>query len=118
MLENREIPVLLVDSECAVCDRLVRFLRKRLGEEKILFRSLFSEEGKKYLGKYGFPEDYDRSVVYINRDRAYVESEAVLRITRKMRGLYPLLSVFLVFPRWIRDPFYRLIARHRHRISV
>ena len=116
MLENREIPVLLVDSECAVCSWLVRFLRKRLGKEKILFRSLFSEEGKKYLRKYGFPDDYDRSVVYIYRDTAYVESDAVLRITRKMRGLYPLLSGFLVLPKWIRDPFYRLIARHRHRI--
>ena len=118
MIEKKDFPVLLVDSQCAVCNRSVRFIRKHQGKGRILFRSLQSDEGKKYLKRYGFPEDYDRSLVYIHHHKAYVRSDAVLRITRKMSGLFPLLSAFLLIPRKIRDPLYDLVARHRHHIPV
>ena len=78
MTAKEHIPVLLVDGKCAVCTGLVKFIRKHLGKHKILFRSLYDEEGKKYLKKYGFPENYDESVVYIYKGKAYIKSEAVL----------------------------------------
>ncbi len=116
MTVKEHIPVLLVDSKCAVCTGLVKFIRKHLGKEKILFRSLYDEEGKKYLRKYGFPENYDESVVYIYQGKAYIKSEAVLRVSRKMSGLYPVFSVFLMIPSKVRDYFYGLVAKHRHRL--
>ena len=91
---------------------------KRLVKQQIVFRSLYSDDGKKYLEKYGFPPDYDRSLVYIYRDKAYTESEAVLRVTKQLRRPWPLLSGFLILPRRMRDPVYRLAARHRHHIPL
>lgn len=119
MAEKRDYPVLLVDSECAVCNRSVQFIRQHLGKnEKVLFRSLFKDEGKKYLTRYGFPEDYDKSIVLIEKGKAYTRSDAVLKVTKKMKGLFPLLSVFLFLPRGFRDYFYILFAKHRHRIPM
>ena len=118
MVRNKEYPVLLVDSECAVCTRSVRFIRRHLkGNKKILFRSLFSPEGKKYLDQYNLPPEYDESLVLIEKGHAYLKSDAVLRITLKMRLPFPLLSVFMIVPRFVRDYFYLLLARHRHRIG-
>ena len=119
MSEKKDYPVLLIDSDCAVCNRSVQFIREHLRKnEKILFRSLFKEEGKKYLSAYGFPSNYDKSVILIENGKAYQRSDAVLRTTKKMRGLYPLLSVFLILPRGFRDYFYTLIAKHRHRFPL
>lgn len=116
MKGKKDYPVLLVDSDCAICNRAVRFIRKyQRKNETILFRSLFSDKGKEYLKKYGLPEDYDESLVLIENEKVYLKSDAVLRITGKMRGLFPLLSVLTIFPESLRDYFYMLLARHRHR---
>ncbi len=114
-----DYPVLLVDSECAVCNRSVRFIRKNLGkDETILFRSLFSDEGKDYLKKYNLPDDYAESLVLIEKGRTYLKSDAVLMITKKMKGLFPLLSVIMIIPQKFRDYFYMLFAKHWHRFSL
>jgi predicted DCC family thiol-disulfide oxidoreductase YuxK len=114
-MARKDYPVLLVDSECAVCNRSVRFIREHLRKkEKLLFRSLFTDEGKKYLRKYNLPEDYNDSLVLIENGRAYLKSDGVLRIARKLGGLYPLLYGFIIIPAGIRDFFYSLFARHRH----
>lgn len=119
MAEKIDYPVLLVDSNCAVCNRSVQLIRQHLRKnEKILFRSLFKKEGKKYLSAYGFPVNYDKSIILIEHGKAYTRSDAVLRVTKKMRGIFPLLSVFLILPRGFRDYFYTLFAKHRHRFPV
>jgi predicted DCC family thiol-disulfide oxidoreductase YuxK len=116
---KKEVPVLLVDSECAICNRSVRFIREHQKKnEKILFRSLFSEEGKKYLDRYGLPDNYRESLVYIEKGRAYLKSDAVLHVTRKMKGVFPAFFIFTIFPRKVRDFFYDLVAKHRHRIRI
>ncbi len=115
----KNIPVLLADSECAVCNRSVRFIRKHLGKnEKVLFRSLFSDEGKKYLREYNLPDDYNESLVFIENGRAYLKSDAVFRISRRMSGLFPLLSCFSILPKKFRDYLYTLFAKHRHHLPV
>ncbi len=116
---KKDYPVLLVDSECAVCNRSVRFIRRHMKKnEKILFRSLFSDEGKKYLKKHDLPGDYNESLVFIEDNRAYLKSEAVFRITKRMSGLFPMCYGFIILPRKPSDYFYTLLAKHRHHLPV
>jgi len=117
MVDTDQIPVVLADGECAICTRSVKFIRKHLGEQKMVFRSLYTDAGKEYLEKYNLPRDYDESLVYIYKEKVYLKSDAVLRISRKMHRLYPILSVFLVVPRFLRDPVYMFVAKHRHRFG-
>ena len=116
---RKEVPVLLADSECAVCNRSVRFIRQHLKKnEKILFRSLFTDEGKKYLRKHNLPDDYKESLVLIENGTAYLKSDAVLRVSRRMSGLFPLIYGLRIVPQIIRDYFYTLFAKHRHHIPL
>lgn len=117
MIKDESIPVVLVDNECAVCTRSVKFIRRHLGNEQMVFRSLWSDEGKAYLEHYNLPTDYDQSLVYIYKNKAHLKSGAVLRITRKLEGLFPALYVFLIVPAPLRDWVYMLVSRHRHIIS-
>lgn len=116
MIRDENIPVVLVDNECAVCTRSVKFIRRHLGEVKMVFRSLWSDDGKSYLEHYDLPHDYDKSLVYIYKNKAYLKSTAALRITRKMKGLFPVLSVFLIIPAPLRDWVYMQVSKHRHLI--
>ena len=71
------------------------------------FASLQSEAGKRLRAQYGVRVD---SVVLIEEGRAYVESEAALRI---LSGLgWP-----VGWLRWVpgRDAIYRWVARNRYR---
>jgi predicted DCC family thiol-disulfide oxidoreductase YuxK len=82
----------------------------------MVFRSLWSDEGKAYLEHYDLPAGYNESLVYICKNKAYLKSTATLRITRKMKGLFPALSIFLIIPAPLRDWVYIQIANHRHLI--
>ncbi len=116
-MDDNQTPVLLVDSECAVCNLSVNFIRKNLKKDQdINFYSLYSDDAEKYLKKYNLPSGYKDSLVYIENDRAFLRSDAALRIARRLKGLYPALGVFRIIPKPIRDYFYKLIAKHRHRI--
>ncbi len=114
--ENKEVPVILVDGECAICNRSVQFIRKHSDPRAFMYRSLQAEESKRYLNRAGLPDDYLESVVLVEKDKAYTKSDAVLRIAGKMKRLYPVFYVFLIIPRPIRDFFYDLVGRYRHRL--
>ncbi len=112
-----DIPVVLVDSECAICNRSVKFIRKNSSSRAFLFRSLYTEEGKEFLIKYGFPENYNKSLILIEHNKAYTRTTAALRIAKKMNGAFPALYALIIIPRPVRDLFYNLLARHRYQLN-
>lgn len=57
------------------------------------------------------------TVVYMEDNKTYKQSTAVLRIMFHLGGVWSILSVLLaVIPTPIRDFFYRIIARSRYSI--
>ncbi len=59
-----------------------------------------------------FSED---TVLFWMEGKLYSRSTAALRIAMKLRFPWPLLGVFLLVPRFIRDPVYNFVARNRVR---
>jgi len=51
----------------------------------------------------------------ICQDKVLLRSDAVLAIARGLRFPWPLLNVFRIVPRPIRDGAYRIFARNRYR---
>ncbi|QGJ70490.1 Thiol-disulfide oxidoreductase DCC [Planctomycetales bacterium 10988] len=112
---STEGPILLFDGVCNLCHASVHFILDRDPGKKFHFASLQSEVGKQLLEKHGLPtEDWD-SVVLIEGDRASQRSTAALRAAKLLKWPWPLLAVFLIIPRMIRDPVYQWIARNRYR---
>ena len=109
-------PKLLIDDNCALCNRTVLFIVQNGGKNEFSFLSLYSDEGKVVLTEYGFPANYTESVVLINDGKAYIKSDAVLRVFKKLNGIYPWLYWFIIVPKIIRDGIYNIISKHRHRI--
>lgn len=112
-LENKG--VILFDGYCTLCSWSVQFIIKRDKQDYFRFASLQSEIGKSLIHQFGIPEDFDQSVVLIKDNSIYFKSEAVLRITKRLRHLWPFLYVFIIIPKLIRDGIYSFIAKNRFR---
>lgn len=54
-------------------------------------------------------------VVFIENDQAYYKSSAAFRIARYFGGFWKVLNVFSVFPLFITDFGYDIIAKNRYR---
>lgn len=107
--------VVLFDGVCHFCDRSVQFIADRDPHGVFKFASLQSDAAALLRTQYAIPDDLD-SICLIHAGRLYTHSSAVLRIARHLGSLWPLLTIFLLLPRVIRDAVYCFVARHRYRL--
>jgi predicted DCC family thiol-disulfide oxidoreductase YuxK len=108
-------PIVLFDGVCNLCSTSVQFILQRDPAGKFRFASLQSDFAQRLLTERGLDPKALDSVVVIDGDHLYRESDAALRIARDMKGAWKALAVFRAIPRPIRDWAYRLIARNRYR---
>lgn len=113
MQEHQQI--ILFDGHCNLCSRSVRFIKKRDKENIFTPLPLNSKEASKIEGIEKVDLQDPDSVIYARNGRFYYRSEAAIRIMAEIGGAYKLLRIFLLIPPRIRDFFYDLIARNRHR---
>ncbi|MFG0306181.1 MAG: thiol-disulfide oxidoreductase DCC family protein [Phycisphaerales bacterium JB040] len=109
-------PVVLYDGHCAFCDAGVQWLLRRDREGVLRFASLQSEAGGALLDRLSIPNDMS-TMVLVEDGEAHLRSRAGLRTLRHLGWPWRALSWARVLPRWLTDPVYRLIARHRYRLS-
>lgn len=107
-------PVILFDGFCNLCNGTVDFLIKKDRKKLFIYVPLQSETGKFFIQKFQIPVNTD-SVILINENKVYFESDSVIAIAGLLS--YPWkLGIFGKFiPKKIRDGFYRLIAKNRYR---
>ena len=105
-------PVILFDGVCNLCTGSVRFVIARDSRKRFRFASLQSPIAERLLGRR---TDLD-SVLLLQDGQVYRKSTAALKIMRQLDGLWPLLSVFLIVPRPLRDWVYDWIGNRRYRM--
>ncbi|MBI1288154.1 MAG: DUF393 domain-containing protein [Flavobacteriales bacterium] len=108
-------PILLFDGVCNLCSGSVQFMLKRNSKANIRFASLQSEFAKEALRNSDLPSNYLDSLVLLENGRTHVKSDAALRLSKHMDGIWKIGSVFLIVPRFIRNAIYDLIAKYRYR---
>lgn len=109
-------PILLFDGVCNFCNDTVNFVLDHDRAGRFRFAALQSEVGQRLLAEHGLRELPALSTsVLIHGGRAYTDSDAVLRGAVLLGGAFRLLAIFLLVPRFLRDPPYRLFCRYRYR---
>jgi len=107
--------VVLFDGVCALCAWSVRFVRPRDPHHYFRFVALQSPLGQQLVRAYGLDAPGPDSVVLIEQGRAWLRSDATLRIARRLHGLWRAAGVLLVVPQPLRDAVYDFIAARRYR---
>jgi predicted DCC family thiol-disulfide oxidoreductase YuxK len=108
-------PVVLFDGVCNLCNGWVRFVLRRDPRRRFRFASLQSTFGAEVLQRHGLPDDYLGSILLLADGVLFAKSDAVLRIAGQLRWPWPVLSVFVIVPRVLRDIVYDWVARNRYR---
>jgi len=108
-------PVVLFDGVCNFCNGVVRWVFDRDPSGNFRFAPLQSDFANRRLAELGRNVSLD-TIVLIEGDRVYERSDAVLRVARRLRPPWPLVSALLAIPRPVRDLVYGLVAKVRYRI--
>ncbi len=111
--------VVLFDGGCGFCSRIVQFAKPRMrSSTDPVFVSLHSEEGKTMQENLPLKFRQIDSLIFVNEQKVFTFSSAVLRCVMKMKWYYAAWFPFLwVIPIPIRNLVYRLIAKSRHSLS-
>lgn len=114
---NADIPVLperilFFDGLCHFCNASVQFTQKRDAGKRIFFTPLQGETAALLLPHLD-PEK-PQSVVYHRKGKTYYKTSAALRIAQDLDGLWPIFSVLLLVPSFLRNSIYDVIARNRY----
>jgi predicted DCC family thiol-disulfide oxidoreductase YuxK len=118
MAAESAAPVIVFDGVCLLCSRWVRFLLKHDRAERYHFASMQSDGGRTLLLAHGLDPDSPLSFLLVEDGRGYTDTDAIARVLRGLprRRWHWLGSTLRLAPRWLRDPAYRFVARHRYRI--
>lgn len=110
------------DGECAFCQSRVQWLMDRDKFSSIYYAPLQGETAEQLLSPLGsFSEELDTMVLLENVGQAdqklHTASTGVLRLAGKLPFPYSWAKVFLLIPRFLRDPLYFFVAKRRQSLA-
>ncbi|MFN5359314.1 MAG: thiol-disulfide oxidoreductase DCC family protein [Bacteroidota bacterium] len=107
--------IVFFDGVCTLCQASVQFILQRDKSGQFLFASLQGELAHQLLPDTAGASQHTGSIILWEEGKIYDRSTAVLRIAKRLSGLWPMLYVFILLPAFIRDAVYGFIARNRYR---
>ncbi|MBA3972285.1 MAG: DUF393 domain-containing protein [Bacteroidetes bacterium] len=113
LLENKSI--VLFDGVCNFCDNSINRIIRHDKKNRFSFAPLQSDIGKKLARQYGINTEKIDSIILIENGKAYTKSTAILRISKHLNMLYPLMYGFMIFPSFLRNSVYDVIAKNRYK---
>ncbi|WP_323740420.1 thiol-disulfide oxidoreductase DCC family protein [Filobacillus milosensis] len=106
--------IILFDGVCNLCNGLVQFLLKRDKEDRFRFASLQGEQGQQLIQKHNIEYNLD-TFIYIKASKVFTKSTAALHVLKDLKGFWQLLFIFVLIPKFLRDPIYNCIANNRYK---
>lgn len=108
-------PIIFFDGVCGICNKFVDIILKADKNEIFFFAPIQGETAKRILQPLSSKAS-DWSMIYVDENGIYQQSDASLQICRRMGGSWKILGYLLLIPRVIRNPVYRLIAKNRYKL--
>lgn len=107
--------VIVFDGVCVLCSGWVHVLLRVDRDARYCFAAMQTASGRALLTRHGLDPDDPVSFLLATPDRAWTDSDAILRVLTGLGGAWRLFGVLRVIPRAVRDPLYRFVARNRYR---
>jgi predicted DCC family thiol-disulfide oxidoreductase YuxK len=108
-------PIIFFDGYCNLCSASVQFILKRDKLKLFLFSSLQSDAAKELLLQYQTKNNLVNSVLFLDQNKVYEKSDAVLRIIKHLGFPYKYFTILSFLPKILRDNLYDFVAKNRFR---
>ena len=106
---------MVFDGLCNLCSASVEFVIEHEKSPTLRFAPMQSAAGARLMRRFGLDPEDAKTFVLIEGDRAYVRSDAAIRLAAYLRGAGRLLALLRIVPRPLRNWFYDVVARNRYR---
>lgn len=107
--------VIVFDGVCVLCNGWVDFLLRHDRDGRYRFAAMQTVSGRELLAAHGLDPDDPVSFLLVDGDRAWTDTDAIVRVLQGLGGAWRLAGVMRMVPRFVRDPLYRHAARNRYR---
>lgn len=112
-----DAPVIVFDGVCVLCSRWVDFILRHDVDGRFKLAAMQGAHGRTLLASHGLSPDDPASLLLVQGDRGYVDTDAIIRVLRSLGTGWRLLGNLLkLVPRAIRDLLYRWLARNRYQL--
>ena len=117
-MAHENIDVLLLDGDCGLCNKLAMFMDRNLDlRNKIKFQPIDSEYSQKLIKTFPKHHQNQDTVYLCRKQKTYTRSSAAIRCLLYLKWYWKIwFPIFWIVPLPLRDFFYKIIAKYRHRI--
>ena len=115
MINTKNKLIILFDGVCNLCNSSVQFIIKKDQKKQFLFTSLQSDAARDILLQFQLKNSEIDSILLIENGEVYQKSDAILKIVKRLNGIWKMSYGFIIIPKFIRDYVYMLIAKNRYR---
>ena len=105
--------IILFDGVCNLCNNSVSFIIKHDKNNIFRFAALQTNAGEKLIHQYHLLED-KKSIILLKEGVVFYKSDAVIEIAKQLSGWPKVLKYGYIFPKFLRDGIYHLIAKNRY----
>jgi predicted DCC family thiol-disulfide oxidoreductase YuxK len=101
------------DGICGMCNSFIDFLISEDKGDTLRFTPLQGETGKEKLCQ----SDLNQidTIIFLTNDKTFYKSDAVLEILMSIGGIWKIVLVFKIIPKFLRDYIYDFIASSRYK---
>ena len=107
--------IIFFDGVCNLCNNSINFIIDRDKNQVFRYAPLQSDFAKEQLIPKGANPDKLDSIILLKDGKVYHKSSAALQIARNLSGAWSLLAGLMIFPKFIRDFVYDIIAKNRYK---
>ncbi len=105
--------IIIFDGNCILCSSFYKWLLSNDKKNCFLFTNTQSEF---YSKNSNIDKSKDSIIVITNNNKILYESHAVAYIFRKTKTQLAIRILISIFPKFISNFFYRIIAKNRYKI--
>ena len=105
--------IILFDGVCNLCGNSVSLLIKY--DKNNIFRcaAMQTKAGENIIQEYRILNDR-KSIILIKQGTVFYKSDAIIEIAKQITGWPSILKYGFLFPKFLRDGIYDLIAKNRY----
>lgn len=114
--QSTDGPIVVFDAMCVLCSANAQFILKHDRSRRFRLASMQNEFGASLYRRFGIDPADPESIIVVDGQKLYRDSDAVLAIYYGLGGFWRLAALGKLVPHFIRDPLYRWVARNRYRL--
>ncbi len=113
--QNYSSPIIIYDGVCHLCNSGVNFILKHDRNKIFRFTPFQSSFAKRLLNQNNVSINPTDTIILMMDEKFYSHADAGLKILLLFGGIWKLFYLLHLFPKFIRNGIYNIIARNRYK---